>query len=474
MMDGRPRLRRGYLDWLRGLAVLVMIEAHTVDAWTRPADDRTLMYRWALVLGGFGAPLFLFLAGVAVPLSAGSKARRFGSTRPAVTAVCRRGLEIFVLAFLFRLQSFLLSPGSPVLGLFKVDILNIMGPAIVIATLLWWLGRTPRGRLAVFAVATIGVAMVTPLVRGMTEVGLLPAFLQWYVRSIPGHTTFTLFPWAAFVFAGGLLGVLLDEAREADRERLTNFGALGAGVLLVAGGFWASYRPSIYIRSEFWTTSPTFVCIRIGIMCLTLALVYLHRGSAPDPGSVARGGPEAPRRYLHRGSAPDPGSVARGGPEAPRRSLAGALRAPFQRWQHRLRGVDEVMELMGRESLFVVHRGSAPDPGSVARGGPEAPRRSFAGVLRAPFQGWQHRLRGVDEGMELMGRESLFVYWIHVEMVYGLLTWPIHRRLPVAGTAAAYLLFSLLMYGAVVLKGRITARWEASGARIGDGQPLTA
>ena len=395
MMDGRPRLRRGYLDWLRGLAVLVMIEAHTVDAWTRPADDRTLMYRWALVLGGFGAPLFLFLAGVAVPLSAGSKARRFGSTRPAVTAVCRRGLEIFVLAFLFRLQSFLLSPGSPVLGLFKVDILNIMGPAIVIATLLWWLGRTPRGRLAVFAVATIGVAMVTPLVRGMTEVGLLPAFLQWYVRSIPGHTTFTLFPWAAFVFAGGLLGVLLDEAREADRERLTNFGALGAGVLLVAGGFWASYRPSIYIRSEFWTTSPTFVCIRIGIMCLTLALVYLHRGSAPDPGSVARGGPEAPRR-------------------------------------------------------------------------------SFAGVLRAPFQGWQHRLRGVDEGMELMGRESLFVYWIHVEMVYGLLTWPIHRRLPVAGTAAAYLLFSLLMYGAVVLKGRITARWEASGARIGDGQPLTA
>ena len=31
--------RRGYLDWLRGLAVLIMIEAHIVDSWTR-LDER--------------------------------------------------------------------------------------------------------------------------------------------------------------------------------------------------------------------------------------------------------------------------------------------------------------------------------------------------------------------------------------------------------------------------------------------------
>ena len=33
MSDGRRR--RGYLDWMRGLAVLVMIEAHVLDSWTR-------------------------------------------------------------------------------------------------------------------------------------------------------------------------------------------------------------------------------------------------------------------------------------------------------------------------------------------------------------------------------------------------------------------------------------------------------
>ena len=33
------------------------------------------------------------------------------------------------------------------------------------------------------------------------------------------------------------------------------------------------------------------------------------------------------------------------------------------------------------------------------------------------------------------GRASLFVYWVHVELVYGVLTAPIHRRLPFAGRA---------------------------------------
>jgi len=45
----------------------------------------------------------------------------------------RRGLEIFLLAFVFRAQSFIVSPGNPLVSLLRVDILNIMGPSIVVA-----------------------------------------------------------------------------------------------------------------------------------------------------------------------------------------------------------------------------------------------------------------------------------------------------------------------------------------------------
>src|SRR6185436_15603559 len=63
--------RRAYLDWLRGIAVLIMIEAHTLDSWTRVADRARGAYKWAIVVGGFGAPFFLFLAGIALALAAG-------------------------------------------------------------------------------------------------------------------------------------------------------------------------------------------------------------------------------------------------------------------------------------------------------------------------------------------------------------------------------------------------------------------
>src|SRR5438128_1632347 len=107
-----PSPRRTYIDWARGFAVLLMIEAHTLDAWTRAADKRDLLFRDLTILGGFAAPLFLWLVGLASVLSASRTAERTGRRGAAFDAIARRGLEIFVLAFLFRLQAFVVSPGS--------------------------------------------------------------------------------------------------------------------------------------------------------------------------------------------------------------------------------------------------------------------------------------------------------------------------------------------------------------------------
>ena len=51
-----------------------------------------------------------------------------------------RGLQVFALAFLFRLQSQLLGWGALV-NFLKVDILNVMGIAMIAAALLWSLSE---------------------------------------------------------------------------------------------------------------------------------------------------------------------------------------------------------------------------------------------------------------------------------------------------------------------------------------------
>lgn len=54
------------------------------------------------------------------------------------------------------------------------------------------------------------------------------------------------------------------------------------------------------------------------------------------------------------------------------------------------------------------------------------------------------------------------MYWIHVELVYGYATWPLHGRLPLWGTVLAYAAFSVLLYRAVIFRGRIVGNWRVA------------
>lgn len=135
-----------------------------------------------------------------------------------------------------------------------------------------------------------------------------------------------------------------------------------AGVLVAGGALWASYRPPLYAATSFWTSSPTYYGIRIGVMTLLLG--------------AARGGLRLQRTW--------PAAL-----------------------------------------------------GALAK----------------------------------IGRNSLFIYWIHVEMVYGYLSWGIHRRLPLLLTLVAYAAFCAALYLLVDFKARLVQagraqfeRWRAATA----------
>jgi uncharacterized membrane protein len=359
---GRRRLE--YIDWMRGLAILIMIEAHVLDAWTRPSDRHTLAFGVATILAGFAAPMFLFLAGLSVVLAASAGERRTGDAARSAARVRRRGWEIFGLAYLFRVQAYLLNPKAMLSGMLKVDILNIMGPAIVAAAGLWQAARDNRRRAIAFASAALAVCLVTPLVRTSPLVDLLPAAAQWYVRPTPGRNNFTFFPWAGFVFAGALIGVVLDRARgEAEERRLHVRMGLG-GLAFAAACYAGSHLPSIYADSQFWTSSPMFFLLRVGLVTATVSATYF--------------------------------------------------------WERR--------------------------PRALSAGG---------------SPGWSP--------MAEFGRASLFVYWIHVELAYGVASDPLHRNLSFQAAVAAFAAFSVFMFGLVVLKNAAVRRvkqWRAAAAAV--------
>ena len=62
--------RLAYIDWMRGLACVLMFQTHCYDAWLNPESRKTTFFMWSQVGGTLPAPLFLFLAGISVALVA--------------------------------------------------------------------------------------------------------------------------------------------------------------------------------------------------------------------------------------------------------------------------------------------------------------------------------------------------------------------------------------------------------------------
>src|SRR6185436_9447930 len=59
-----------------------------------------------------------------------------------------------------------------------------------------------------------------------------------------------------------------------------------------------------------------------------------------------------------------------------------------------------------------------------------------------------------------LGRTSLFIYWIHVEMVYGLVSLRIHKTLTLPAAWIAYGAFCVFMLACSVAKDRFVDRWR--------------
>src|SRR4029079_17290529 len=120
-------------------------------------------------------------------LSAAGRSRKGQTDREASSMVQRRGWQVFGYAFLFRLQSCVLGAFASPSNLLKVDILNVMGPAIALAGALWGMARSRLGKAIWLAATAIFIALATPLLRGSPILDALPDPLEWYFQPSKGR-----------------------------------------------------------------------------------------------------------------------------------------------------------------------------------------------------------------------------------------------------------------------------------------------
>ncbi|HVB34025.1 MAG TPA: heparan-alpha-glucosaminide N-acetyltransferase domain-containing protein [Patescibacteria group bacterium] len=296
---GKQRLT--HIDWMRGLACLLMFQTHCYDSWLAPAARKGNFFGWSQLIGTLPAPLFLFLAGVSVALVVDRKLSRGVPPGRVALQIMRHGAEILALGLLFRVQEWALGqPKSPWTDLLRVDILNEIGVSIILLGMVYAVAKT-LGKTALVAAASAAVvSLLTPLVWTTWQPRWLPWYLESYINGVhiyakPQPWLFPIFPWAAFAFAGLTFGIILitAAAREHPGQAHLAFGAAGAGLFGLA--LWMNWLPvRLYPVYDFWHTSPNFFLARVGVLLMIVSLSYAWcRSTAKWAARLSFAGPVA-------------------------------------------------------------------------------------------------------------------------------------------------------------------------------------
>ena len=181
--------RLQYLDWVRGLGALIMLQGHAFHSFLKPELRDGAPYVFSQFAGGMPPAIFLFLTGVTLAFLMDTTGKKDYGPVHRVWLAARRSGYLFTLAILFRLQLWLFAWPAPATDLLRVDILNCMGFAILTLSVMAFFRTAERVRLC--AGLGLAIAFASPLV---SQIGL--DRLPWMVRAyiVPDYNFFSFFP----------------------------------------------------------------------------------------------------------------------------------------------------------------------------------------------------------------------------------------------------------------------------------------
>lgn len=252
------------VDWLRGLAVLVMIQCHAMVLML-PELRTTHAFRVLVRIDGLVAPAFILAAGFSLGLML-VRAAAQGKLADRVKKTSRRVAEVFAVAAAYTILFLngLHTPSSWA----KVEILHCIALSLVVCLVL----------AATLASRPLALSLAAPAL-GYLVFALSPFAEQ--AEGALGHlvnpnsgSMFPLCPWMGYALIGLALGA--ETARAGAR------GLLRACLILLAVGavldFFRKPIVAAYPPHNEWVTSPAEAGLRVAqVMGITLVLMGLER-----------------------------------------------------------------------------------------------------------------------------------------------------------------------------------------------------
>lgn len=280
--------RLAFIDILKGIACIWMIETHAVNAFLDSAFKGNTLFNILQISNGFVAVAFIFCAGAGFRLALESKISDYVTFQKPFWTYVRRLLFILVIGYSlqpprFSLGSMLQFNEGQWTRFLDCNVLQLIVASSFIALLGLLLTRS-LSRMIIFAwCAFLFIGVFTPLVWSIdpTVIAQIPLFFRMYVTTYP-HASFPLFPWSVYYFAGYIIThyFMIAESRSM---RAKQFLAIGAGLLGLV--YVSTYIPWTYYSNtmNWWLVSPMHMVFRMAGVLIVFAFLYLIQDYLKGP-----------------------------------------------------------------------------------------------------------------------------------------------------------------------------------------------
>jgi uncharacterized membrane protein len=272
--------RLNFVDFMRGLAMVVMIEVHVVNSLMDPALRSESWFYFVNFINGLVAPGFIFVSGFAFMLGSQYRLDELRTFRYAFWKQLGRIMLIWFLGYMLHIPFFSrykcmnLATRDHWLHFMGVDVLQCIALGLFVIFILRILIKSDR--LFIITAAVLGFIAVVPApwIYDIDFTKYLPLFLAMYIT--PVHSTiFPVVPWFGFMAVGILSAWVFMKFRESGTESIFIKRVLLAGIALFVISLPLLFYLKDYARViQDLGPNILFFTVRLGCVFMILAASY--------------------------------------------------------------------------------------------------------------------------------------------------------------------------------------------------------
>jgi uncharacterized membrane protein len=291
-----PHSKQRYLfiDLLRFIAVLFMIQGHTFDATLDYSVRLHTLFTMHDFFHGFIAPLFLFSSGVAFGISTFKKWDEHTVLSRKVYKRIGRFISLLIIGYALHLPFLslhkILTEATPteIASFLQVDALHCIAVTLLILQIAVLIFKTEKRFILFTALLAVVIIFAAPLVWSASLRESVPLWLLSYVNA-ENNSWFPLFPWSGFLLIGVLFSWFFINAKEHHHAvaLMRNVSIVGI-VAFIVPLLLIDVQFGVYPVHDVWKANPLIVTARLGFVALATAAVFYAEHSLKVRSTVAQ------------------------------------------------------------------------------------------------------------------------------------------------------------------------------------------